>query len=103
VGRGLWGVFVASLAACTHDDLVDRRACEQLRDHVIELRIAGARGASGQGPPIDFEPHRAALKQALGEPYLAACLKTFTATQVTCALGATDDASATECLTATTK
>ena len=91
--------LLAACGACTHSDEVDRHACEQLRDHVVDLRITAVKGTDPNGgPPIDFEPHRAALKQALGEGYLETCLKTFTVKQLRCALDSSAEAAETACL-----
>lgn len=41
-------------------------ACQQLREHVIDLRVAEIHQ--------DQEAHRTAIRQALGDNYLASCL-----------------------------
>jgi hypothetical protein len=43
------------------------KACEQLRDHVVDLRVAELHQ--------DREAHRAALKQALGDHYVSSCVE----------------------------
>lgn len=87
------------VSGCAKSEEVDRRACEELRDHVVDLRINVAKGSGG--PPVDFEPHRIALRQALGERYINTCLTTFTVAQLRCALEATSDTGAKTCLATT--
>ena len=89
---GLLVLLIELLAAChsgpADTDPPDREQCEQLRSHVVDIRLADATG-------IDIRPHREALQQALGESFLADCMSSMTNAQVTCALASTEiDASA---------
>ena len=98
-------VFAACLvAACStssRDADEQRHHCEQMRDHVIDLRLAdvgpdhtsdkrSGQGASSEPPqtPIDLAQHRAAMKQALGDRFINDCVSQMTADQVSCALSA---------------
>lgn len=63
--------------------------CEQLRDHVVELRLSTASG-------IDVAAHRKALHDALGADFLQGCSK-MSDSQVKCALASRDSAAAVSC------
>ena len=97
--RGLVNCAVSVVfAACTSSESVDREHCERVRDHLVDLRLVQSQGATDSaGRPVDLEPHRAALKQALGEPFINTCLKEFSLPQVKCLLAAKDSAEATAC------
>lgn len=86
-------LLVAS-CACTGDERdperVDATPCERLRDHLIDLRLANLEN-------VDLEAHRAALQHALGSDFLAACQKTMAPEEISCAIDATDAASAQRC------
>jgi hypothetical protein len=89
--RGIVILLCASLVACTSpSDAVDRRQCERLRDHLVELRL---RTTSAE---LDASQHRRAFTQALGEGFLASCLQLDRAA-LDCGLRADDLASATAC------
>ena len=74
------------IAACSHDEVVDKAKCTQMRDHMIDLRLAGAAGSD----EMDLAQHRTAMKQALGESFLADCQHNMTIEQLHCAMKATD-------------
>lgn len=81
------------VAACTgdeHDAEVDRRTCEKLRDHLVEVRLKDA-------VPADVAAHRSAMKKVLGEDFIASCSKDLSPAQVKCALAATDNTAASNC------
>ncbi len=86
------------VAACAGDVEDEETAslpttpCERLRDHLVDLRLADAKG-------IDVEPHRAAMKQAMGSSFLAACAKDLTSSQRDCAIAAADSNAAAQCVT----
>ena len=86
-------LLVLAAAACTGGGNADvHQRCEQVRDHLIDLRLRQAAAsdtspasqlptivpAQGDRPaevvpppaPIDLEAHRAALKQALGTRFV---------------------------------
>src|SRR4051812_15487143 len=83
---GLLVAIFQLLAAChsgpADTDPADREQCEQLRSHVVDIRLADATG-------IDVRPHRETLQQALGEPFIADCMA-MTYAQVKCALASTN-------------
>ena len=90
-GRGLGCALLGSLlvGGCAADDESRQQKCERVREHFIELRVSGL-------PPQNREPHRAALRQALGERFEDEC-KSLTDRQVACALAANDVVGATTC------
>jgi hypothetical protein len=69
------------------------RRCLELREHLVELQVDDIHFASG----IDREAHRRALKQALGDHFVEQCTSRLTEGQVSCALGAADQAVAAAC------
>jgi len=88
-------VLLALIASCGGDDDRDpptqETPCERLRDHLIELRLADARR-------IDRAAHRDAMKQAMGDDFLASCAKLDRA-EIDCALDARDAITASACAT----
>ncbi len=107
----VWAMVV--VIGCTRDEAVTANRCAQLRDHVIDTKLktlanvgsASAIATTGSdrraSEPIsasEVANHRAALQQALGEPYIANCVKNVASRQLTCALAASDAASLTACL-----
>ena len=84
---------------CTSHREDATRRCTELRDHVVELRLAQSQGATDAlGHPIDLAPHRAAMKQLLGDDFVEHCQRDMQASQVKCALAATDTESASACI-----
>lgn len=81
------------VAACGNeqDNEVELTPCEQLREHLIDIRLADAVN-------VDKESHREAMRQALGRDFLSRCSQLGDAA-VTCALVAPDSASAAACST----
>lgn len=77
--------------ACTSEDsgAARTRRCEQLRDHLVELRLAGR--------TADLDAHRAALKQTLGDTFVRECSSDLSSNQISCALASTDSKHAMEC------
>jgi hypothetical protein len=67
-----------------------------LRDHLIELRLQSVTASKDE--PIDLAPHRAAMKQAMGEGFLATCEKGYRRKQVECALAAKEPTTASACM-----
>jgi len=63
--------------------------CERLREHLVDLRLEGVES-------IDREAHRKAHIAAMGSEFLAAC-GTLQESTITCALEASDGASAAAC------
>jgi len=55
------------LAGCADaDDRPSADDCAQLRDHIVELRLAAAGMSSGHLPAADLEQHRRALRDSVG-------------------------------------
>jgi hypothetical protein len=110
------GVLVVA-TSCKSSSSVDRTRCEQLRDHLVDLRLAGAHAATERQPTLqgaagageaptpaqrpltraELAAHRRVLAQALGDGLVASCEKTMSAQQLDCALAATDPAAAAAC------
>ncbi len=88
-------VSVVALTGCTHDETVDRRSCEKLRDHLIDVRV-------GDTHDRDAAQHRAAMKAALGDDFVENCLHTMTVDQLKCAMSASDLGATSECARTTT-
>jgi hypothetical protein len=87
------------LLGCTNRGDDGTRRCTEVRDHVVELRLAQSRGATDAlGQPIDLAPHRAAMKQALGARYIEQCRREMSSSQIKCALSATDSEAASACI-----
>jgi len=68
----------------------EQTPCERLRDHVVELRLADATG-------VDLVAHREAMRQALGEDFIARCQSAMTERQIECTLDAADLETAASC------
>jgi hypothetical protein len=80
----------ASSSCGTGDETAaTNRQCEQLRDHVVELRLDGV--------TVDAEKHRATLRRAIGDDFIEKCTADLTRDQIRCGLGATDSKTALEC------
>ena len=79
------------LASCAGESsgAAQRSHCERLRDHLVELRLAGVEA--------DVESHRATFKQALGDTFIDRCTAQLTTEQVQCALATRDSARAVKC------
>jgi len=83
-----------ALTACSRggdgeSSSIERR-CEQLRDHMVELRL-------GDPPPKDVEKHRKVLRRALGSGFITSCTSTMNDDDITCALAARDLTAAAGC------
>jgi len=91
--------FVIAMGCSTSDPdgPPEPRRCEQLRDHVVDLKIGDAKGVSAS----DLAQHREAMRDALGAAFLSTCTAKLSERQVACALGATDDAGLVACTSST--
>ena len=89
-------VAIASIGGCNGDDEaeVDQvvRPCEQLRDHLVDLRVDSA-----SGKPDEVAQHRAAMRHALGDDFVASCERQMAASEIACASKAADFAAVTAC------
>lgn len=63
--------------------------CEQLRDHLIDLRLADAMH-------VDKDAHREALRMAMGSDFLEGCSK-LSDDAISCVLEAHDSTTASAC------
>lgn len=84
-------VMVSFMLACASEGSEEARAhqCRQLREHLVDLRLAGA--------SVDVEAHRATITRALGDRFLSRCATDLTDAQLKCALKASDSTTAMEC------
>jgi len=85
-------IAIATTTSCaSSEDPNEARArqCAQLRDHLVDVRLAGTQ--------VDVEAHRAAIKGALGDGFVDRCTAQLTRTQIKCALAASDSAHALDC------
>ncbi len=93
----LWVTLLLGWACAPSEDDVDG-PCGQLRDHLVDLRLKDA--AAGSGNPransaavtaaINLDAHRAAMKAALGQGFIASCQRALSKQQIQCALAAHD-------------
>jgi hypothetical protein len=74
---------------------VNVERCTDLRDHLVDLRIAEAMG-DGVLSSSERESHRAALASALSN-FVQSCTSSYTPTQLQCSLDAHDMAAALAC------
>ena len=89
--RMLVGLWLLGLTSCAdpEDTSPSRATCVQLREHVVELRLAGL-------PASDAPLHRAALRDALGDRFVEQC-QLLSGAEATCGLAATDSTSLAAC------
>lgn len=113
-------LLVLAAAACTGGGSADlHQRCEQVRDHLIDLRLrqvtASDTSPASQLPtivpgqadrpaevvpppaPIDIEAHRAAMKQALGTRFVETCASTYQDSRVRCLLAADSSSAVNAC------
>ncbi len=93
-----YALLLFTLAACSADDASEEERvgspCEQLRDHLVDLRVRDATGT-----PDELAQHRAAMMRALGDDFVVSCEDNLGPTQIACATAATDLAAVTACAT----
>lgn len=65
------------------------RDCEQLRQHLVELRL--------QSVTLDRDSHRAVIEASLGETFISTCVETMPRKQVRCGRAAKDAAALAAC------
>jgi hypothetical protein len=82
-------VALVGCATSEDDEMVARKRCVSLRDHLVELRLENSTG-------INAAAHRENLRGALGEDFVSRCLA-LPAQQVKCALEPSDSVAAAEC------
>lgn len=90
-------LIAVMLFGCGADDAVEverQRPCDQLLEHMLDLSEGGAKN-----DPKGLAAHRAAMRQAIGERFLATCEQDLTGKQIECATSASDLSSATACTT----
>lgn len=86
-----------ALAACGADEIPDdeERAatpCEELRDHLVDLRVGSATGTADE-----LAQHRAAMRRALGDDFVQSCEDNLGPTQIACSTAAADLAAVSAC------
>jgi hypothetical protein len=59
--------ILAVLGACSSERVVERSDCERLREHLIDVRLAGI--------TTDVEAHRSTLRSSLREDFVDRCLE----------------------------
>ena len=89
---GRFALIVIALTACAADEPTTEQRCAQVRDRLIDLRLANATG-------VDIKAHRAAMAEALGDDFIQNCKTRLTIAQQQCVLRARDSAAATDCST----
>jgi hypothetical protein len=82
--RRLVSLLLVASCAASGDSRASRQQCEQLRDHLIDVKLAAATG-------VDKAGHREAMRSALGADYVARCAEAVTDGELECALKASDD------------
>jgi hypothetical protein len=89
------GIAILVLACGSIEDEgpPDPRRCEQLREHLVDLQVREVHVATG----IDREAHRRAMTAALGRDFVTSCTTRLVASQIRCALDATDPVAAAAC------
>jgi len=100
IGRAILISGLALCIAACADNREDKQspvetreqACTKLRDHLIDLRLAGFDN--------DREQHRRALSEAMGSAFVESCKQSFGDDEVACAMQATDDDTARNCFSA---
>ena len=83
-------ITILICAACGADEPTDEQRCEQVRDRLIDLRLADATN-------VDVKAHREVMRRALGNDFIARCATKLTIAQQRCVIEARDSASATAC------
>lgn len=90
--------LIFALAACGTDDTSEEERvgtpCEQLRGHLVDLRLRDATGT-----PDELAQHRAAMTRALGDDFVVSCEDNLDPAQIACATAATDLAAVSTCAT----
>ena len=87
----------ALLAACTNEHRVTRQRCQQLRDHLIDLRLQQANPGGASDPSLDLAAHRKVFERALGERFVTSCQQKLDVAQLDCELAAKDSTTANAC------
>jgi hypothetical protein len=78
-----------AVTGCASHEDDGTRVCTEMRDHLVELRLAESSGPTDErGQPLDLAPHRAAMKQALGADFIKQCQRDMSRAQTTCVLSA---------------
>jgi hypothetical protein len=88
-------IFLATGCSSSDDFEVDRTRCTQLRDHLVELRLADATAISAS----ELAQHRAAMKSALGDRFVGECQASLSKAELRCSLSAKTLSSANDCST----
>jgi hypothetical protein len=91
--RTILSVLIIVAACGEEQDVVQAEPtrCEQLREHLIDIRLSTA-------PKADRDGHRDAMRNALGSGFLAECGQ-MSSRELDCAIEATDFNDAAACST----
>lgn len=85
---------LAVIGCSSSDDFeVDRARCTQLRDHMVDLRLADASGIVSS----ELTQHRTAMNSALGDRFVGECQASLSKTELRCSLAAKTLSSASDC------
>lgn len=70
-----------------------QRACEQMREHLLDVRLATVSGLDAAA----LKAQRESLRNSLGADFVSACQQKMTRKMVQCALGASDGEALAHC------
>lgn len=88
-----FGVLVSACGSGSSDSAVSRADCEDLRAHVVELRLSGL---AKDRDAAEMDKHRANLTASLGSSFVNECVER-TPAYVECALEATSREALSRC------
>ena len=80
-------LVMGSLASCAaRTEEIDKHSeCSRMRDHVLDLRIAGFDAVrTSDGKAIDLSAHRDALRNALGPSFVDDCVAHMSDAELAC-------------------
>jgi hypothetical protein len=84
--------FLTLAAGCSEDPPSPQQRCDELRDHLVNLRLSDV-----STPDVDLAAHRSAMTAALGTRFVDNCVSAFTDKQIRCVMAATDSQTAADC------
>ncbi len=92
-------IVLAGISCKSDDDTVTREDCVEVREHIVDLRLANATSSSRDKARTKTElaKHKTQLVKQAGEPFLAQCLQAKDAEWLACNLKATKFSSLGKC------
>jgi hypothetical protein len=90
MGRFALVLLLSIGSACGAEEPTVEQRCEQVRDRLIELRLANATG-------VDVKAHREAMRTTLGRDFVESCATKLSMAQQRCVLEARDSETAVAC------